>query len=45
MMTTPLSADAASADPRPGINAIVPDEPSFPNPMGFTALTSGKKKK
>jgi hypothetical protein len=42
-MTTPLSTTAAAADPRPGINDIVPDGASPSNPVGYTGMSSGKK--
>lgn len=45
MMDTPLSTTAASKDPRPGVNEIVPESSMPSNPMGFSSMGEGKGKK
>jgi len=45
MLTTPLSTTAPAGDPQPGINNAVPNDPSPSNPVGYSNVTSGGKKK
>jgi hypothetical protein len=44
-LTTPLSTTAAAADPQPGYNATVPENAEPGNPVGYSGLERGKKKK
>lgn len=44
-MATPLSTTAPGGDPRPGYEQTVPENAEPGNPVGYTGLERGKKRK